>query len=151
MCSLCVPWRTSHHVCESFDRWFLQLDTVYVCADRFVAERLQYVAIHALGCSVRSGCPLSGYQDMLYRCAMNMAGPWHCNELEKPLLKDTIAVPQTYMAASRAGWGSFRGGEWYPSAVVILGRQLLAEREGRCRRAILTRDWSIGIVLLFEH
>ena len=66
--------RRLRYLCESFNSWFLELDTVYVCADRFVNEELQYVAIHVLGCSVRSGYPFNGYQDMGMLCCIGV--PW---------------------------------------------------------------------------
>lgn len=45
-----------------------------MCADRFVKEGLQYVAILGLWCSVKSGCPFNGYQDMGTLCCIGV--PW---------------------------------------------------------------------------
>lgn len=111
-----VPSEPRRHICEMFNRRFLELGTVYVCADRFVKEGLRYVAIHVLGCSVRSGCPFSGYQHGgQYAVSVCRGQGWSValHRTEQPLLKDTMAVPQAYMAPwpRRDGLGAHRGGE----------------------------------------
>lgn len=143
-CALsCTLKSTPSHLCTVQQVFPGERHGICVRANGFVKEGLQYVAIQVFGCSVRSGLPFNGYQDKGRHAVSVCHGQgWSValHQTEQPLLKDTIVVPQTYMAASRAGWERSEAVNGARRPSFCLGCKLLVKREWRCRCAITTRD-----------
>ena len=86
---------------------------------------------------------INGYQDegrYAVSVCHDRAGSVALHRTEQPLLKDTMVVPQTYMAASLAGWERSEAVNGARRPSFCLGFKLLVKREGRCRCSIITRD-----------